>query len=244
VAYAYDTDKSQLYLDNYERHFCAIAHRNISLLELGVHKGGSLLMWRDFFQNGKIAGLDLEHVHIEDPTGRIDIYKGDQRNLSLLDRIRSQSAPEGFDIIIDDASHIGEFTKISFWHLFETHLKPGGCYVIEDWRLGYWPAWPDGKRYRSSDPNQTPIMRFFGKLRLRKSPFRTHSYGLVGLVKQLVDELGMDAITNPTRNGILPQRSPRFRLMEICPGQIFIVKATQHDFNLVEAQWRGPRPTK
>jgi hypothetical protein len=143
-AYEYDTDKHQLYLNNYVRHFQHLAHQHIKLLELGVLNGGSLLLWRDYFQDGQIVGLHLNRVNIDDRTGRIRVYQGDQRDLQLLTRIAGECSPDGFDIIIDDASHIAEFTKISFWHLFENHLNPGGYYVIEDWRVGYSELWPDG----------------------------------------------------------------------------------------------------
>ena len=56
---------------------------------------------------------------------------------------------DGFDIIIDDASHIGELTKATFWHLFDRHLKPGGLYAIEDWGTGYLDDFPDGKKIRA-----------------------------------------------------------------------------------------------
>ena len=58
-------------------------------------------------------------------------------------------APGGFDIIIDDASHIGELTKTTFWHLFDHHLKPGGLYAIEDWGTGYLDDFSDGKKIQS-----------------------------------------------------------------------------------------------
>ena len=63
--------------------------------------------------------------------------------------VARKTAPEGFDIIIDDASHFGDLTKIAFWHLFDNHLKPSGLYVIEDWGTGYWSDWTDGKTYRA-----------------------------------------------------------------------------------------------
>jgi hypothetical protein len=238
IAYEYNTNKSQLYLDNYERHFGCIADQDMTLFELGVDKGGSLLMWRDFFRKGKIVGLDLKHIDIDDPTGRIQVYQGDQRDLNLLDRIATECAPEGFDIIIDDASHIAEFTKISFWNLFDKYLKPSGYYVIEDWRVGYWDAWSDGAKYESPNSVQASSKWFFRK-RKHKSLFPSHSYGMVGLIKQLMDELGIDAITNPARGGLPPQRFPRFQRMEVCPGQVFIVKATKQDHNLVAEQLRG-----
>jgi hypothetical protein len=59
--------------------------------------------------------------------------------------VARKTAPEGFDIIIDDASHFGDLTKIAFWHLFDNHLKPSRLYVIEDWGTGYWSDWTDGK---------------------------------------------------------------------------------------------------
>ena len=42
--------------------------------------------------------------------------------------VARKTAPEGFDIIIDDASHFGDLTKIAFWHLFDNHLKPSELY--------------------------------------------------------------------------------------------------------------------
>jgi SAM-dependent methyltransferase len=240
IAYKYDTDKSQLYLNNYERYFQSLANQDVKLLEIGINKGGSLLMWRDFFRNGKIIGLDLNQVDIDDPTGKISVYQGDQRDPDLLDRIGAECAAEGFDIIIDDASHIAEFTKISFWHLFDNHLKPGGIYIIEDWRTGYWDAWQDGGKYGATNTSGALPLPFFSMAKKRdKSLFPSHSYGMVGLVKQLVDELGMDAITNPARNGLSSQRFPKFQRMEICPGQVFVVKATKQDHDLVDEQLRG-----
>ena len=66
---------------------------------------------------------------------------------------------------------------------------------------------------------------------------KSHSYGMVGFIKQLVDELGMDAITAPARGGKPPQRFPAFQRIEIYPGQVFIVKATKEDDELLAEQW-------
>ena len=71
-----------------------------------------------------------------------------RKKTPLLSVVARKTAPEGFDIIIDDASHFGDLTKIAFWHLFDNHLKPSGLYVIEDWGTGYWRDWTDGKTYR------------------------------------------------------------------------------------------------
>ncbi len=243
----YDTDKSIRYLNNYEQMFQPYIDKEIKILELGINKGGSLLLWRDYFKRGDICGLDISPTQLEDPTGRIHAYQGRQDDTCLLDKIANERAPEGFDVIIDDCSHIGELTRISFWHLFKNHLKKGGLYIIEDWRTGYWNKWLDGRQYNPR--NKT----FMNKLRavLRKTidllPINkrgklyyyldkaiyykqrspSHDYGMVGFIKELIDECGMDMITYPDRNvlpKILPQRDSMFENIHISGGQVFIVK--------------------
>jgi hypothetical protein len=144
---AYDTDKSEQYLERYTREFGHLFSAKITLLELGVQRGGSMYLWRDLFPNGQIAGLDLNPISISDDSGRIHLYQGFQQDRTILDRLSAEIAPDGFDIVVDDASHLGEYTRDSFWYLFRHHLKPGGIYVIDDWGCAYSSAWADGHRY-------------------------------------------------------------------------------------------------
>ena len=109
----YRTDKALLthYLRNYERVFEPWSEQPVALLELvrvpGGGGGGSLLMWSDYFSNSTLVGLDINPIEIDDPTGQIRTYRGEQQNVRLLDEIASECAPDGFDIVIDDCSHIG-----------------------------------------------------------------------------------------------------------------------------------------
>lgn len=251
-ASGYDTDKAAHahYLRNYEEHFRGLVDKDVRLLELGVLNGGSLLLWRDYFERGTVVGLDLNPVQVEDPTGRIRVYTGGQDDTALLDRIARECAPEGFDVIIDDCAHVGTLARASFWHLFERHLKPGGLYVIEDWGTGYWDFWPDGTRYRerparahsparhrlsraltrlheSAPARRLPLLRGLAsraKRLLQRGQFRSHDFGMVGFVKELIDECGMADITHPS-HGVPPQRPSRIRELRISPSHLFIVKA-------------------
>jgi SAM-dependent methyltransferase len=199
----YDTDKGPTYIRNYDRFFQGMTDKPVRLLELGIRTGGSLLMWRDYFEHGIIAGLDSERVDLEDATGRVRIFQGLQQDAGALDRLGSALGP--FDIIIDDASHIARFARVSFWHLFDQHLKPGGFYVIEDWGTGYWDVWPDGSRVqRSADGG--------------------HNAGMVGFVKELIDECGVGDITKPGCGAGDP-RGSKFEGLFVFPGQVFVVKA-------------------
>lgn len=150
-------------------------------------------------------------------------------------------APEGFDIIIDDASHIGELTRIAFWHLFDNHLKPGGLYVIEDRGTGYWDDWPDGKSISLSRPAvsrlQGRLLSWLGVIATKrhlkilsslfhfsKTPFHCHGYGMVGFVKELVDEQGAADLTR-ARFDETPKRQSRFESVLITPFIVFVREA-------------------
>ena len=186
----YDTDKVRNgYLQWYDELVGARCESVRRVLELGVHRGGSLALWRDYFPNATIAGIDVDlaHFHCDDLT-RIEVFQGSQTDEEFLRRTASAFAPEGFDLVIDDASHIGWETELAFRVLFE-HVKRGGFYVIEDWGTGYLPEWPDGRRAKTYGRGTSlahRLARRFG-FHLRH---RSHEHGLVGFIKQLVDEQG------------------------------------------------------
>jgi len=245
ISNKYDTDKAvhTHYLRNYVEHFEPSIEKEIKLLELGVLRGGSLLLWRDYFPKGHIVGLDLSPVQVEDLSGRIHVYQGKQQDKQLLDKIAAEVAPEGFDIIIDDCSHIGSLSRISFWHLFENHLKSGGFYVIEDWGTGYWNSWADGAgyklyqvpqeislsekiSYRLSRFEKIPILKGVSielKRFLLKRNCYSHNIGMVGFIKELVDECAVEDIYHP-QFGLKGEGSSKIREMRILRSHTFIIK--------------------
>jgi hypothetical protein len=116
-------------------------------------------------------------------------------------------------VIVDDCAHIGRLAHISFHHLFNNHLKPGGIYAVEDWGTGYWGEcefYPDGSYY------QLPV--------IDGPRIVSHDYGMVGFIKELIDEVGTRDITNPTW-GKGPHQSPRSNRIEITPGLVLVFKA-------------------
>lgn len=144
---SYDTDKSPQYLATYEREFGRLADQPIRLLELGVQRGGSLLLWRDVLPKATIAGLDLNPTELDVDTDRVRIYQGFQQDPAVLAQIAGEVAPDGFDVVIDDASHVGRYTAESFWEIFPKYLKPGGVYILDDCDSAYRPDWADGHRF-------------------------------------------------------------------------------------------------
>lgn len=223
----YDSDKtSSGYLARYDVFFESWIDKPVKLLELGVHRGGSLLLWHDYFSSGTVTGVDIKLPKTFESRERIHLYEGSQTDTKFLSHVAHQVAPDGFDIIIDDASHLGEFTKVSFWHLFDNHLKPGGLYIIEDWGTGYWSDWPDGTAVSKAS---RPIFRVGSILSnilnkvLPKPSMSSHSSGMVGFIKQLIDEQAATDVTRGSWRG-KPTRSSKFQEITIAPFMVFVRK--------------------
>ena len=147
LAERHGTDKwgrHHRYTPHYERHFAPWRDRPVCLLEIGVggyhhddFGGASLRMWKSFFPNGRIHGLDIEDKSVFEEE-RIRIFRGSQVDAALLDRILAETGAP--DIIIDDGSHLNAHMIGSFELLFP-RLADGGIYVVEDIQTAYWPKY-------------------------------------------------------------------------------------------------------
>jgi hypothetical protein len=156
------------YLPVYDRYFAPIRQDVRKVLEIGVQGGKSLRMWRDYFPNAEVYGLDLDPACKAVEEDRIRIVIGDQSKESDLAEL-----PTDFDIIIDDGSHIPAHQINTFRHLFRHNMNERGIYVVEDcsgtlqaikWfaeladLLNYWPAgfpgpdWPKLNRFDQPIP--------------------------------------------------------------------------------------------
>ena len=84
-------------------------------------------------------------------------------------------------------------------------LKPGGIYVIEDWGTGYWEDWPDGEEFRPSAKHLIyRLRRQYIQDKEYENPkrinYESHGVGMVGFVKQLVDEVSIEDIKHSNRD--------------------------------------------
>jgi SAM-dependent methyltransferase len=170
----------------YDRYFGEFSDRAVTLLELGVHTGESLKVWASYFPRGTIIGLDiLENSADFSGYPNIVFERGDQTDHDRLKEICHARAPDGLDIIVDDASHVGLNSAASYAALFP-HLKPGGLYIIEDWGTGYFDDRPDGGHFQKFRSEAVD-----GQIAKR---IPSHDFGMVGFVKSLVDEVAGDHV--------------------------------------------------
>jgi demethylmacrocin O-methyltransferase len=163
LATLFATDKwgSHWYTQHYQRYFEPMRKRPVKLLEIGIggYKdagtgGESLRMWKAFFRSGQIVGIDIEDKrHFSED--RIDIHVCDQTDEAALTKLSEKYG--GFDIVVDDGSHLNEHIIRTF-HIMFPLLRDGGIYSIEDVQTSYWPTWGGGMGHPES------AMEFFKKL--------------------------------------------------------------------------------
>jgi SAM-dependent methyltransferase len=183
--------------DIYDQYLAELADQPVTLLELGTYTGESLKTFATYFSKGQVIGIDIAD-HGADFSGfsNLTFHICDQRDAGKLSDICAAAAPDGLDIIIDDASHYGIWSLMSYNALFD-RLKPGGLYFVEDWGTGYWDDWPDGSRFQRFSVDATE--KKIGK----RIP--SHDFGMVGFVKYLVDEV---ATSHMRPNRLTPSARP------------------------------------
>jgi hypothetical protein len=206
----------------YEQYFETIRYQPLTLFELGILNGESLRLWRDYLPRARIIGTDIRLAKNFEQGDRIVLIRAKQSDDRLIRRTVKEFAPEGLDIVIDDASHIGVLSRVSFKILFP-YLKVGGFYAIEDWQTGYLSSWPDGD---NSDHPETLLGKLW-KLTVRcsfrnyarrmpvKIPISSHMCGMVGFLKGLIDNMHVNGGMSP---------SP-FSKVIIYPGVVLVQKA-------------------
>lgn len=136
------TDKGRwvhYYTKWYNIYFSPIKDEKLNIVELGISTGKSTRLWRDFFTNASIYGVDINKQCLKHDMFDITFLHGDLNDKSFLQKICSE-VDGGMDIIIDDANHRSEQQINSFEYLFPK-LNNGGIYIIEDLQTSYYDTW-------------------------------------------------------------------------------------------------------
>jgi hypothetical protein len=125
----YPTDKGivHCYIDVYDELFLPYKDKNINILEVGVHEGGSIRLWNEYFTNAKIFGYDV------DRTARPNIFN---KNVTYIIKNANHIEPDEFKhtpltIAIDDGSH-SLYDQLNFVKLIYNQVVSGGLLIVED----------------------------------------------------------------------------------------------------------------
>jgi len=166
-------------LDAYQRHFGPLAGGALSVAEVGVQSGGSMLMWKAALGNQiKLYGLDINPAckSFEEPAspttgGGTVITIGDQADWKMWEGFFATTGAE-LDIIVDDGGH-EPIQMLTTLQASFAHLKPGGYAFIED-IAGTWYL----------DPMFKPAATFISQMAPINLIASVHLYPLVLLVRK------------------------------------------------------------
>jgi hypothetical protein len=139
------TDKNTLhsYLDTYELLLSNKRESAKNVLEIGINTGGSIKLWRDYFNTATIYGVDVGPLHviteksiINNPTVKlftsVDGYSDSFFRSEILNKVV-------FDTVIDDGPHTLQSMKRCI-SLYTQVLADDGVLIIEDVQSFDWIA--------------------------------------------------------------------------------------------------------
>jgi predicted O-methyltransferase YrrM len=135
-------DKWIHYFPIYTRHLSPYAGQPVSVLEIGVYRGGSMRMWSRFFgPAARLVGVDVDPIAVVSAGERYTVVIADQADPDAIRRVADEHGP--FDVIIDDGGHTMDQQITSVEALFPM-LNEGGVYLVEDCHTSYWDEYGGG----------------------------------------------------------------------------------------------------
>lgn len=137
------TDKNTLhsYLPLYDQLLLSRKQSAKNVLEVGIYQGGSIKLWKDYFKNAVVYGLDIMeldrvwNVLRNDP--RIILYTSTDAYNENFFKQNFIERNLRFDFMIDDGPHTLESMK-SFIKLYSQLLTDNGILIIEDVQSWDW----------------------------------------------------------------------------------------------------------
>ena len=124
----------------YEQFFEPLKDKKINILEVGIYKGHSLEVFKDYFSDAQIYGID---IFTRITPNQISTFLNKNVHWAMCDSTDPSCVSEitktfgkdtKFDIIIDDGLHEPEANAKTLKNLWPL-LKPDGIYFVED----VWP---------------------------------------------------------------------------------------------------------
>lgn len=121
-----DKNSRHSYLDIYNDLFTEIRDKQNNILEIGVSKGGSILLWNKWFNNSNIYCIDI----IEKPKTLSGLKKVRYIQYDAYDDYCVNQIPN-LDIAIDDGPHTLE-SQLAFIDKYGPKINSNGLLIIED----------------------------------------------------------------------------------------------------------------
>lgn len=141
------------YFEIYNRHFGKYIGKDVTIMEIGVNKGGSLQIWKKILgPKARIIGVDISPSCKQLEEEQIEIYIGNQEDREFWKKIK-QEIPK-LDILIDDGGHYMNQQIVTFEEMF-SHIKEDGVYICEDTFSSY-----NAEKYSSGYKNPSTYIEY------------------------------------------------------------------------------------
>lgn len=152
--YGADKGYAHNYFDRFFKSILEPLQNDCNILEISnSNYPVSLLVWNDFFDNGKVHGIIPSKE--KDFDGRIETFIINQ---SDENEMFSFSEKENkYDIIFDDGTHKMKDQQVNLQLLFK-NLKSGGYYVISDLQTSIECKTPGKEIFGWGDPNKSTTL--------------------------------------------------------------------------------------
>lgn len=136
------------YFDIYDTYFHRYRGKKITICEIGVFKGGSLKMWKNYFgPDVTVIGIDINPNCRQYEENGIIVEIGSQEDKQFWKYIKDKY-PQ-IDILIDDGGHTMEQQILTFEEMF-AHISSPGIYMCEDTHTSYWEKYDGGYLNRNT----------------------------------------------------------------------------------------------
>jgi hypothetical protein len=136
------------YFPAYETHFARFVNRPVVFLEIGVSRGGSVNLWKQYLgPHAQIVGIDVDPACGAFEDDQIAIRIGDQSDSDFLQSIVDEFGPP--NAVLDDGSHVMRDLLTTFRFMYPRTAKDG-VYFVEDLHTAYWEEYGGGLKRSES----------------------------------------------------------------------------------------------
>jgi len=136
--------KHSNYFEIYDELFKKYREKKITFVEIGVTNGGSLMMWREYFKEANIIGIDFNPSAKKWEEYGFKIFIGDQSDPKFWTDFFSKVGK--IDILIDDGGHTNQ-QQISTFHSCYENINENGIILFEDTHSSYLKEFGNPSKY-------------------------------------------------------------------------------------------------
>ena len=177
---------------------------DINLLEIGIDENESLKLWKGYFNNVNLHGIDIDEKEFDNT--EVTLHKVDQSNALELDQFVANIGID-FDVIIDDGSHVPEHQILTINKLWKL-VKPGGIYIIEDIETSYWK-----------------------KSKIYGYRFNARKNGIISEFIKIIDVINSEFSKSKKQKLLLKNFSQEVEMLTFAQNCIILVKKDYQDFS-------------